>query len=464
MRTIVAALTLLAAPLTSPRASAAEVARSDDGTVVVEVGGFYKSYGSWLVMPPSLVEAVDVLADVVDDTRALLPPEAAGAVPPVSPLPAHVGLSTQTARLQGLMRIGEHLTVEGAWQLSMIASTAAAFGAGSTQAGVLGTALVVPQRRFVDFEPFLVDEGSLRLQHNLDRLSLAYESPELSVVVGRQVLSWGTGLLWNPTDLLSPFAPTDVDREVRRGVDAVRVSVPVGVLGGLELLWLPQQRPDDQGFVARARGNLSGVDLSTTAAKYVDDFVLGADVAFDLGAFGVYAEGALTLPIARPDDAFGRAVAGGMWRPTEALVLTGEAYWNGFGAADADDIVTVLQDPRVVRGEVFGAGRVYGGLVASYAVDELTSLSSTTIVNVFDPGLLWVPAVEVWLEQQVLLRAGGFVPLAAGVDVDRFRALTPQDLLQGSDAFQSLTTGFGARSEYGLQPYGAFVQLGAYLP
>ena len=92
------------------------------------------------------------------------------------------------------------------------------------------------------------------------------------------------------------------------------------------------------------------------------------------------------------------------------------------------------------------------------------ALSSTAIVNAFDPGLLWVPAVEIWLEQQVLVRAGGFVPVAAGVDVDRFRGLTPQDLLEGSDAFPSLTTGFGARSEYGLQPFGAFVQLGAYLP
>lgn len=445
-------------------ASAAELGRSEDGVVVVEASGFYKSYGSWLVMPPSLVEAVDVLGELVDETRAQLPPEAADALPPVSSLPAHVGLSTQTARLQGLVRVGEQLTLEGAWQFSVIASTAAAFGAGSTQAGVLGTALVVPQRRFVDFDPFLVDEGSLRLQHNLDRLSLAWESADVRVVVGRQVLSWGTGLLWNPTDLLSPFAPTDVDREVRRGVDAVRVSLPVGALGGLELLWLPQQRPEDQGFVARARTNLSGFDLSMTAAKYVDDFVLGADVAGDLGVLGVYAEGALTLPIARPDDAFVRAVMGGMWRPSEALVLTGEVYWNGFGADDADSIVAVLQDPRVVRGEVFGAGRLYGGLVASYAVDELTSLSSTAIVNAFDPGLLWVPAVEIWLEQQVLVRAGGFVPVAAGVDVDRFRGLTPQDLLEGSDAFQSLTTGFGARSEYGLQPFGAFVQLGAYLP
>ena len=48
------------------------------------------------------------------------------------------------------------------------------------------------------------------------------------LVVGRQVLSWGTGRFWNPTDLLSPFAPTDVDREVRHGVDAIRYSLPLG--------------------------------------------------------------------------------------------------------------------------------------------------------------------------------------------------------------------------------------------
>jgi len=150
--------------------------------------------------------------------------------------------------------------------------------------------------------------------------------------------------------------------------------------------------------------------------------------------------------------------------------LVGHLQIHAAGYQNDPALDVVISDPVTIEARLkdtvpqarpeFGAGRLYTGLVASYAVDELTSLSSTAIVNVFDPGLLWVPAVEVWLEQHVLRRAGGFVPVAAGVDVDRFRALT----LQGSNAFPSLTTGFGARSEYGLQPYGAFVQLGAYLP
>ena len=35
--------------------------------------------------------------------------------------------------------------------------------------------------------------------------------------------------------------------------------------------------------------------------------------------------------------------------------------------------------------------------------------------------------------------------------------------VRNSAEFQALTTGFGARSEYGLQPFGAFIQLGAYV-
>ena len=456
-------------------AFAGEVLRSDDGSRVLEASASLKPYGSWLVMPRGLVDATAELGRALDETRAQLPPAYAGQLPDDVTLPEQVGLSTWTGRLSTRLVLLDSIEIEAAWQAAAILSTSTSFGAGATQAGALGTTLVTPQRRLIDFDPYLIDQGALRLQHNLDRLLVRWQTSELALTVGRQAVSWGTGRLWNPTDLLSPFAPTDVDREVRRGADAVRLSLPIDEVTQLDLLWLPQQQLAEQGFVVRLATNVFQTDVSGSAAKYVDDLVLGADAAGDLGPLGVHGEVAWTLPVvgeerdvesvvrsARVGDAFVRAVAGLDWRPSEAWVLSAEYYFNGFGTDDQDRIVAKLGDPRVVRGEVFGAGRHYAGVVASWLANELLSVSATAIVNLTDPGALLVPALEYSIEQSVLLRVGAFVPLAEGVDVDLFRALGPADVIGDTDAFRRATTTLGARSEYGLNPAGVFVQLGAY--
>lgn len=471
---LTAVLTCAAVGASAP-VRAAEVARVEDGTRVVEASGFFKPYASWLVMPPGLVDATAELDRVFDETRAALPPEYRSQIPDDVTLPEHVGISSWTGRLQARALLLHAIELEAAWQAALVLSTSSSFGAGSTQSGVLGTALLAPERRLLDFDPYLLEEGPLRLQHNLDRLLLRWHTEAFALTVGRQALSWGTGRLWNPTDLLSPFAPTDVDREVRRGTDAVRLSLPVDELTQLDLLWLPQPRAAAQGFVIRLVTNVMQTDLSGSVAKYVDDLVLGADVAGDLGPLGAHGEIAWTLPVvgleddldlvrsrARVDDDFVRGVAGLAWRPAEEWVLSAEYYFNGFGAEDAEEIVSKLADPRVVRGEVFGAGRHYAGLSVSWLADELLTANATAIVNLTDPGALLVPAFEYSLEQSVLLRVGGFVPLAEGVDVDLFRALGPADVLGDSDDFHRALQTLGARSEHGLTPAGVFVQLGAY--
>ncbi len=457
-------LLALVCAVAAARAGAVEVARSDDGSRVVTASAFIKPYAAWLLLPPDLVRATVELERVLDDARDLLPPEYAGQIPSGVTLPEHLGSSTWTARVQGQAAFFDALELEAAWQAASVLSSSTAVGAGAPQLGVLGAEAVEPARRLVDFDAALVDGGALRVQHNLDRLLLRWHTQALALTVGRQALSWGTGRLWNPTDLVSPFSPTDVDREVRRGADAVRLSLPLGALRQLDVLWLPRQELDEQGFVVRAQGNVFSTDVSGSAAKYVGDLVLGADLAGDIGPLGVHGEAAWTIPTASPQrDHFTRAVAGLDWRPFDELVLGGEYYWNGFGTDDKDQIVARLTHPRTQRGEVFGAGRHYVGLMASWLPTELLSVSATAIVNATDPSVLVVPALEYWLEQSVLVRAGAFVPIAAGVDVARVGALTGADVIGRSAAFDHALRTLEARSEYGLTPAGLFVQVGAYL-
>ena len=73
------------------------------------------------------------------------------------------------------------------------------------------------RRRFLDLESELERESNFVLEHSLDRIRLRYQTDELEFNLGRQAISWGTGLIWNPTDLFSGFAPTEIDRDEKNG-------------------------------------------------------------------------------------------------------------------------------------------------------------------------------------------------------------------------------------------------------
>ncbi len=430
--------------------------KSPDDHWLLEGSGFFKPYGSWLLLPSSLVQGTDALA------------RAQGV--PAGALPQNVGLNTDTLRVSTKLSWEGHIELIAAYQATAVLATAAAFTA-SGSSTYLGASLVTPQRRLVDLPTYLVSDNGYKVQQNLDRLAFKYSNDHFSLVIGRQVLSWGTGKLWNPTDLVSPFAPTDIDREVRRGADAVRASISLGATSQLELLWLPQQALGDQGGVIRGRTNVLGWDFSATVAKYATDLVFGADFDGDLGPLGFHGEGAWTVPLDGLDGdgplgaelGFVRAVGGFDWRPTEKLVLTAEYYFNGFGARSKDQILAKLRSAREVRGEVFGAGRHYAGLIASFLASDVLTINTTVLVNCTDPSAMIIPAIEYTIGQHVLIRAGGFIPLGEGLDVPMLQALTPTDAATNSPAWQTANATLGARSEYGLSPFGVFVQVGLYI-
>jgi len=439
--------------LCTSTASARELWTRDDGSAVLEGRAFYKTLGEWLRLPEGLVQGTQALASLVPGTPSL---------------PRDAALSAHTVRAWGRLVWGGRLELQAGWQVSMLAAS---------EAGLTGGGLVLPQsgtvqaasRRLVDFDPVLLSEGGLQATHNLDLLAIRANLPFGDLTVGRQVLSWGTGRLWNPTDLLSPFSPTDIDREVRRGVDAVRLSVPLGDTSGVDLLWLPQRNAADQGGVLRARTNLAGFDFSLSAAKYVRDAVLGADFAGDLGPAGIHGEAAVTWPLRGLDSGspgvgalFVRAVAGAEWKPTDKWILLAEYYFNGWGAERPEGYLATMRSDRVVRGEVFGAGRHYAGVVAAYAATELLSIQAVVIGNLVDPSAVAMPAIEYWLEQNVIAWAGAFLPFGAGADPSALRSLGLADVFTQSPAFQSAVSSLGIRSEYGVSPAGVFAQVGIY--
>lgn len=472
LRTQTGWLALLA--LWAPFAAQARDLWSTDGGVKLEGQAFYKSFATSVWLQPEMVRGTRALETSIDEARALAPPEWAAALPSSVALPDNVLLQAHLVRASARASFKDKVALDVAWQSTLAMASQAGFTSGASLTGTVGGASAVggAQRRVWELAWVLVDQNNLRLEHSVDRLAVEVALPFGDLTVGRQVLSWGTGRLWNPTDVLSPFPPTVVDREVRRGFDAVRLAVALGDLTQLDLLFLPQVSASDMGGVARFRSNFAGWDGSVSVGKYVSDMVIGADASGDLGPLGVHAEGAYTMALqglgalgasVSVGEHFFRGVAGIDWRPWEKVVLMAEYHFNGFGADDPSGSAAKLAADRVRRGEVFGAGRHYGGVVVSYLASELFTASLSALANVADPSVLLIPALEYWFEQSVIVRAGGYVPLGAAPAAEVLSGVSARDILEGREPFKTAIRTLGLRSEYGASAWGAFVQVGLFL-
>lgn len=228
------------------------------------------------------------------------------------------------------------------------------------------------------------------------------------VRLGRQRVAWGTGKLWNPTDVLNPYDPTNVERDERRGVDALYARAGVGSLGQAELAWAPGDRWVEHAVLARVRANWREWDGSLMGGKIpgsTASFVVGGDFAGSVADGTAHGEAAWFAPESRTpywkaglgyDYSF---ASDSKWTALRDAAFVFEAYHAGSGATDPR-----RYDLAAVRaGREPGVARNYFGATASKDLHTLLKLECASIVNADDgstlayPSLSWNAAPDLWL-------------------------------------------------------------------
>lgn len=121
---------------------------------------------------------------------------------------------------------------------------------------------------------------------SVERLHVDFNLPFADITVGRQAVNWGSALVFHPTDLYSEVVATDPGSE-RRGVNALKVNVPVGdhsvvALVALDddLSPLTQDEPEvPVSAAAKLTVNALGTDVSGVGHYgYGGDWFAGGDV------------------------------------------------------------------------------------------------------------------------------------------------------------------------------------------
>ncbi len=310
-----------------------------------------------------------------------------------------------------------------------------------------------------------LDQG-FDVSGRLDRLAVAARLPHVDLTLGRQAISMGRAWFFTPLDLVSPFAPTTVDREYKPGVDALRADAYLGVSTSFTLVaaWLGDPLgSDDSGtgdlvLAARGGATLGITDLGLFLGSVAGDRVMGADLASSLGAWGLYAEATGTLPAQDGTDPFLRAVLGATRHFAADIDFMAEAYVQTIGAADPQDYLSLYSDPRVERGEIWALGRYYGAVSLAWAATPILSLAGFAVANLADPSALLGPAFSWSVADNADLDLGAY--LGTG---QRPPDLTMDELLQaGVTSEDDILTAIAPRSEFGMYPAMAFLELRAY--
>lgn len=277
-------------------------------------------------------------------------------------------------------------------------------------------------RRFLDLTKALEEEDHYILYHRLDRLSATLQPSWGIVSIGRQAVTWGNGLLFNPMDLFNPFSPTDIERDYKVGDDLVSVQAPVRTLGDLQVLFVPRRDPSSRDL-EWGQSSLAGklhlavgtTEFDLMGSKHFEDEVVGLGGTGYLGGAAWRLDATWTfLDEVSDSDDYLSVVANldysWMWWEKNFYGFI-EGFYNGLGD---DQYAQAFANPdiaeRLDRGELFTLGRAYLSGHIRVELHPLFNVYLTVINNMADPSGTLQPRAVWDVVEDVQITFGGNIP------------------------------------------------------
>lgn len=251
-------------------------------------------------------------------------------------------------------------------------------------------------------EPWLSLDDSIRehsrsqIDHRLDRANLSYSGEKLVVRLGRQAISWGNGLMFNPVDVFNPFRLLAVDTEFKSGDDMLYAQWLFDSGDDLQFVSVARSAAGSHSWqselsshAVKYHGFLGEAEFDVLVAQHYDETLLAAGLVRDVGG-----------AVVRSDLLFADTLDG--WRASfvvnasyswvwasKNISANAEYFYNGVGLGGDDHTVTdVFSDAtlaqRLARGELFSAGRHNLGLSAQVEMHPLWVLGPNLITNLSD--------------------------------------------------------------------------------
>ena len=275
-------------------------------------------------------------------------------------------------------------------------------------------------RRLLDLTHTITEKDSYALVQRLDRLNFTLKRQRGLVRLGRQAITWGNGLIFNPMDLFNPFPPADVQRDYKVGDDMALAQFALPANLDLQLLYVVRRDPDTNNVEAD-RNSLAGLlhfaadttEFDIMATRHYDDYVVG------LGSSGIWGGAAWRADITATFLNDGRGhntqnyVSGvanidysWTWWGKNCYGLL-EYYYNGLGESDYPGALSNRDiTERLTRGELFVLAKHYLSAEIQVELHPLFKLYFTGINNMQDPSGILQPRAVWNMTQNLEMRIG----------------------------------------------------------
>jgi len=247
--------------------------------------------------------------------------------------------------------------------------------------------------------------------HRLYRGWVGVADDQGTLRFGRQRIAWGTGKLWNPTDVLNPYQPTVVEPDERTGVDAAYGRYALGDLSSAELAWAPQVAWVNHSLLGRLKTNVKGYDVSAMGGKVADStssWMVGGDFAGNLFEGTLHGEWSYTdlvirTPYWRADLGYDYTFPSDtrLWILRDAAVVA-EYFHNGGGVLERSQ----YDFSQLLSGRTVALAQDYFGFTYSKDLHPLVKLELAVITNMNDGSGFLCPTVQYNIVENLYLKAG----------------------------------------------------------
>ena len=255
------------------------------------------------------------------------------------------------------------------------------------------------ETRLMDLTHIISEDNDSIIAHRLDRLYINFSSNKTVFRAGRQAISWGNGLIYNPMDFLNPFDPAAIDKEYKTGDDMLYAQYLFDSGNDLQAVWVGRRNNagDIDAKVASSALKfhifLDDYEFDVLLAEHFDHRVFGLGVVANAGG-SIWRSDILATDVG--DKTFVSAVINFSyswvaWNKNVSAVV--EYHRNGFGIDDGDysppNLSTQVElVQRLQRGELFTLGQHYLALSATIELGPLWLFTPSIFTNLDDDSLL----------------------------------------------------------------------------
>lgn len=279
-----------------------------------------------------------------------------------------------------------------------------------------------------DKEKFLnlyskTESNDRKFFHRLDRLFLKYNWDFGSLSIGRQAVSTGSGLIFNPMDILNPFSPSDFIKDYKSGTDMGIFQFSNDFISDGTIIYVPRRNEKgvldigESSFAVKLKKFLNDIEAGIFYSRHYNDDVTGLSFSGFAGS-GAWRSDLLWTRIDGKEQYgyfsylinfdYSWVFKGKNWYGLA------EYFYSGIGERNLDNSIKNNElQKRLKRGELFNTAQNYFGGKLQVELHPLINVYLTSIFNLDDYSYLAQPGITWSIKENLELLAGGDFPFGS---------------------------------------------------